>query len=99
MQSISGFFYIPRLDGKSIPQNCGYVIGERLIEQMLKEQSLEQIMSLRGSELTSAIRRAAAQIVDGLESPNQSPQRNAGSHSSSDYSPTPETPSSLVPRG
>jgi len=74
MPSISGFFYIPRLDGRSIPQNCGYVIGERLIDRMLKEQPLEQVMFLRDTELTSAVRRAATQIAGSLDSPKKAPE-------------------------
>jgi hypothetical protein len=60
MPAISGFFYFPRMDHAAIPQNCGYVIGEGLINQLLKDRSLEQIMALRDAELSAAMRDALA---------------------------------------
>lgn len=63
MPTISGFFYFPRMDRQPIPQNCGYVIGEKLVDEMLKKNSLEQVMLLKGPDLSSAIRQAAAQLV------------------------------------
>lgn len=63
MPAISGFFYFPRMDHRPIPQNCGYVIGEKLVDEMLKTNSLEQVMQLKGADLSSAIRRAADQLA------------------------------------
>jgi len=59
--AICQFFYFPCTDGKDpIPLNSGYVVGERLVDQMLKRRSLEAVMLLKAGEIPAAVRQAAA---------------------------------------
>jgi hypothetical protein len=61
--AICGFFYFPCAEqSDAIPLNSGYVLGERLVDRMLKARSLEQVMLLRDSDVTAAIRQAAQEI-------------------------------------
>jgi hypothetical protein len=55
MPGISGFFYFPRMDGRAVPQNCGYVIGERIVKRMATHRTLDEIILLPLEELEGAI--------------------------------------------
>lgn len=61
--AISGFFYFPRQDQAQIPLNCGYVLGARLVRQMLLTHSLEEVMTMRGPTLSTALHAAADELA------------------------------------
>jgi hypothetical protein len=59
---ISGFFYFPDNRHPDIPLNCGYFLGLLVVEEVAKNHSPEELVTLWGPGLRSEIHKAVAQL-------------------------------------